>query len=119
MSEIISRELLNEVLGYKLKIDRVGAISYSELNYFFEDGDMESINIRELAHKCKVWAFSKGVSIYCIQYKVDNGEYCLYLYDIDRETEILDTRTDVMSFATEPEAIFKACQWILGNKDSK
>ncbi len=109
---MISKELLSEVLGKEVhdvretSVDNMYVIIYDDCWYTF--------NIHELAHKCKEWAFHRGVSIYCIQYKIDKGEYCVYIYDIHEETEILDTGVDDMTFTTESEAIIKACEWVLG-----
>ncbi len=121
---MISKELLSEVLGSEVKSYQTKEDNYSikknELGIIYASSGIIPvfgvINIHELAHKCKEWAFHRGVSIYCIQYKIDKGEYCVYIYDIHEETEILDTGVDDMTFATEPEAIFKACEWIKDNK---
>lgn len=65
-------------------------------------------NIYELAHKCKEWAFENGAAIQSrrmigIGYEVTG----IYL-----EGNILPP----FHARYEPEAIFKACQWILENK---
>ena len=76
-------------------------------------------NIYELAHKCKEWAVNLSPNKHALSsyprwgdirnYKKTNGSYyiCQHLVSgVQFEAE------------SEPEAIFKACQWIL-DKDSK
>ena len=127
---MIGKELLSEVLGYpktiesnvtyKLSITEVGQMDNNKL-YFHTDSfgmGINSINIYELAHKCKEWAThlspnKQALSSYprwgnLRDYQSTNGEYyvCQHLASgIQFEAE------------TEPESIFKACQWILENKD--
>lgn len=61
------------------------------------------INIYELAYKCKEWAFGK---MFFLSSGFDtDGAFCL-----DR----MNSKSFIAE--TEPEAIFKACQWILENK---
>ncbi len=118
MKEVISKELLSEVL----ECDCSKVVHKENTIDYIYDYDVtwsehiqyqsETINIYELAYECKEWAFHRGVSVYCVQYKIDKGEYCVYIYDIHEETEILDTGVDDMTFATESEAIFKVCEWI-------
>ena len=67
------------------------------------------INIYELAHKCKKWAFNKGyyLSSYydsplmhgCEVQRIASDPKLPLLLDIESESE--------------PEAIFEACEWIL------
>lgn len=101
---MISKELLSAVLGkvvrrieYKEEGKR---IYYDEL---VDDIDwIRSVNIHELAHKCKEWArVNRRYRIY------SESAGVAYLMEIE----------EIQHYAkTEPEAIFKACQWILENK---
>ncbi len=106
---MISKELLSEVLGYKDQVyyckNGCDGIEYT----FEEEGVYDSINIYELSHKCKEWLRGLGymVTIYthldtvAISLSVNGTQlYC----------------SPSMSVTPEPEAIFKACQWILDNK---
>ena len=108
---MISKELLSAVLKEKRVIlDYEISISKNEIHYGHIDIEEDGfINIYELAHKCKEWAISKG----WILHEVRNlKEYIIYFGGDYREP------SDDFRAETEPEAIFKACQWIL-DKDSK
>ena len=111
---MISKELLSAVLGltvvkvleldgailwYKGIVNIKGSPYAKELN----------INIYELAHKCKEWALNLGY----ILYSTIHGYECY----IDSRNFIDNTPVRFLA-ESEPEAIFKACEWIL-TKDSK
>ena len=107
---MISKELLSAVLGLHCGIK---SIKNSEVIYWFDCiGEIRehSINIYELAHKCKEWALKHP---YKVISKPDNvpglWEAYVNLSLTSKHGEVADT---------EPEAIFKACEWIL-TKDSK
>ena len=127
---MISKELLSKVLDnevpYQVKVHKI-IIKNNSLNYFYNSKDSggglfeanEYINIYELAHKCKEWAVNLSPNKHALSsyprwgdirnYKKTNGSYyiCQHLVSgVQFEAE------------TEPEAIFRACQWIL-DKDSK
>jgi len=93
--------LLSEVLG-------VTCNDNTEYNntILFHTKNKTGINIYELAHKCKEWAKNHGYLLYSVPdlciVKTFNLEYCV---DFGLDTEI--------------ESIFRACQWILDNKDSE
>ena len=104
MDEMIIEELLSEVLGVNIK--RV--INLSSPNKVYYDGELgtDVINIYELAHKCKEWAFDK---MFFLSSGFDtDGAFCL-----DR----MNNKSFIAE--TEPEAIFKACQWVLEKKERK
>lgn len=108
---MISKELLSEVLGYKISkayIEDTQSVKY--LNVFLDGDDTgiyDSINIHELAHKCKEWAYKQGFLL-----NSDSLGYCLHgCYEEDIIKVDQEWKSD-----TEPEAIFKACEWILENK---
>ena len=128
---MISKELLSTVLDnevpYQVKVHKI-IIKNNSLNYFYNSKDSggglfeanEYINIYELAHKCKEWAVNLSPNKHALSsyprwgdirnYKKTNGFYyiCQHLVSgAQFEAE------------TECEAIFKACQWILDNKDIK
>lgn len=105
---MISKELLSEVIGENITTINIidNMVIYSN---DFDDKPPYDINICELAHKCKVWAKTHGYDIKT---------------DVDGMYEIIDNNDDdnivIDSYAdTEPEAIFKACEWILQQKDNK
>lgn len=88
--------------------------------------EADSISIYKLAHKCKEWALSQGFSLSSSKPIVANDEgnqvfnywWCAYLHEINKESFEAPLMVTFNNFnsETEPEAIFKACQWILDNK---
>lgn len=119
---MISKELLSEVLNKKVIDDDISNIEIKDNtltfieDYWDEDEGSgfyrnHTINIYELAHKCKEWITSKdyylstfidfGVDNYFCKIKWFNSEYI-----IQNKKFIADT---------EPEAVFKAAQWVLDN----
>ena len=112
----ISKELLSEVLGFTV-VERYieDTVSFGlQIAYKDTDDEWAYINIYELANKCKEWALSKdyylraeqGINYY------DNLQWTCFLnINMDDGAEYIDYWN-----STEPEAIFKACQWILENK---
>ena len=121
---MISKKLLSEVLSlkYPIRIIHHFCKGQNALNYdlhvecaLFQ----ESINIYELAHRCKEWAYRKGYSLISGVFIVadDNGnavfDYfnsCLinYIEKENRKQVLNNFKSD-----TELEAIFKACEWII------
>jgi len=92
---IENREWNFEINGNTLKV------IYNITNCF--SGNWFTINIYELAHKCKEWAYNKGYEIVSLAHMIriyKNGYEVYYtnstLFDLDM--------------------FFKACQWILDNK---
>ena len=119
---IISKELLSEVLGIKEEICSIQLLfddTIVEWDTGSEDTTIkcDDINIYELAHKCKEWARKKGISIYCIQYKVGKGEYYLSLYDIANGDHVRGIEIDSITYDTEFEAVIKACEWVRVQND--
>ena len=112
---MISKELLSAVLGLHCGIK---SIKNSEVIYWFDCiGEIRehSINIYELAHKCKEWASINSYALESsvhMQPKRSSVAGCQIHWRY--ETEDLP----YFEAESEPEAIFKACQWIL-TKDSK
>lgn len=113
MELIISKELLSEVLGEKICIeDTRPYMQYSDLCYDIYENEIstKSINIHELAHKCKEWAF-------------DNGYYLTIYNDavdiiLQTNCKLIENITDD-SFKYSPMLVFKACQWILDQRTNK
>ena len=113
---MISKELLSSVLGLTvvkgLELEGIvlwynGIVNINNQPPYAKE---LNINIYELAHKCKEWALKHH---YKVISKPDNvpglWEAYVNLSLTSKHGEVADT---------EPEAIFKACQWIL-DKDSK
>ena len=117
---MISKELLSEVMPEWMAIESSGKYTYEygfdaiEFTLSFNDAlggkslSYGKINIHELAHKCKEWAYAKGYDLYStngwagLDPVGGDGGSCYWI--------------DEFTSDTEPEAIFKACQWILENK---
>jgi len=107
---MISKELLSEVLDEKVneeETDMEGKILLRHLNnkiWWHNDEQVKSINIYELAHKCKEWVRDK--------------EYMMTIYlHLDCIAVKLSERDIAFVADSEPEAIFKACEWIREQKD--
>ena len=107
------QKLLSTVLNKKVK-EGIGKITIIDnLVIFAYEGDdfLSDINLYELAHKCKEWAWKQDKEH--ITTTINTRKTLTGLY----KTCIND---DIEWFAkTEPEAIFKACQWILEQKDKQ
>ena len=119
---MISKELLTAIRedNYTVvDIDYFYEIEDKKIGYLLDNEQWYYINIYELAHKCKEWAVNFSPNKHALSsyarwgdirnYKKTNGSYyiCQHLVSgIQFEAE------------SEPEAIFKACEWIL-TKDSK
>lgn len=122
MSEIISKELLSEVLNDKtignvltdaktIEHKIFGDIKENEIAYYSAKNGWQIINIYELEHKSKEWAFNSGYEIVQLSKSVKiyrNGIEVFYLFSKidDKEIYCMDM-------------IFKCYQWILDNKDNK
>lgn len=113
---MISKELLSEVLciKYSFKIEDYNESNLNNLEWWQNEiykEQMHTINIYELAHKCKEWAKN-------VYNNIDFMVYGRGQCDLTIFTQPDDIKYN-FNADTEPEAIFKACQWILENKVSK
>jgi len=114
-NEIISKELLSEVLNLNMWKTETLTIS-TEYNKLYYNGITlgdygyyeytEHINIHELAHKCKEWAKNKG---YVIGVDLDK----VNIWSI-KEREVINHYEVYWEDYLEFE--FRACQWILESK---
>ena len=122
---MISKELLSEVLNIEI-IDYSIDTSQVRINQLWHEdtplnrelelfntiyGCMHSINIYELAHKCKEWAYSKHGYLLNSR-RTFKTKYLLGYCEVVKDCEFYYSEYS----NTEVEAIFKACQWILENK---
>ena len=114
---MISKELLSEICQTNLM--SLGKLEVVGSDICLYDCSMQPDiymcwNIYELAHKCKEWAVNLSPNKHALSsyprwgdirnYKKTNGSYyiCQHLVSgVQFEAE------------TEPEAIFRACEWIL------
>jgi len=129
---MISILLAEAVLEQQGRISTVQD-SRNEIAFYGKESEFLGIyNIYELAHKCKEWAFTKGYLVtsgtnYSDNYLDDlpnNDLINWYSYAIEKPTSFFQVMYEMdmpncFDGDTEHEAIFKACQWILDNKDSK
>ena len=110
MDYLQSKELLSEVLGKEVTNIQKGCTE-NELKitaYFGNVRQSFHINIYELAHKYKEWA--KSQKLFILSFPSPNEGLEGYWANLTNNTH--------RAFAaTEPEAIFKACQWILDNRN--
>ena len=111
---MISKELLTAIRedNYTVvDIDYFYEIEDKKIGYSLDNEQWYYINIYELAHKCKEWT---------IKY----SGWTLQSYTNERGSGICRIKVgdgqeiNKLIASSEPEAIFRACQWIL-NKDSK
>jgi hypothetical protein len=112
---MISKELLSEVIGErveKIKSIQGNTISFYTVSEWYRDhgeSELSSINIYELDHKVKEWAFDNR---YDISTSRSSKGYLAYVYQ--DEACGFDEWIHQTSFIKhEPEAIFKAGEWIL------
>jgi len=115
---MISKELLSEVLGYKINNIDVQN-NYIIIDYLvikWNDNRPNEINIYELAHKCKEWAFSLGLTVEtCKKIKIDIPITFIRVYCNKRKKYLKEYE---LSKTELYEADIRACQWVLDNKDT-
>ena len=136
---MISKELLSEVIGRKIRNiyleneEGDNFLRENEISYEYRIDmqgmgceDIEkAINIYELAHKCKEWALDNRWIISTMpmltEKKWRNTSVRLsHFYSAGKDRHLDGIyHNGRIEADTETEAIFKACQWILDNKDSK
>lgn len=109
---MISKELLREVLD--TYIEHVSTDTSDGYIEFEGHLDKCRINIYELAHKCKEWASKSNLDILSWY---DVMEEKVAIAKILQTCEEFNNSNVAFSAYNEPEAIFKACQWILDNKE--
>ena len=109
--DIISKELLSEVLGVK-----VIGYTYSMNKYCINHtkGFTENLNIHEIAFDCEQWIIKQGYEIKLVLDKDKN-----YIEILQGNINIQGCKWKSFLGASKLQAIFKACQWILDNKDKK
>ena len=104
---MISKELLSNVLNKNVSYF---VVRQNEITYTYDDCD-EDLNIYELAHKCKEWAYANNYNI--------ESDYEGYtrLSTVDTSTIVSKGSITIPFELSEPEAVFNDCQWILDNKE--
>jgi len=117
---MVSNELLSAVLDVDsdwfiddITIrDSLVIIDYGQYDGNF---DKDVFNIYELAHKCKEWANGNGADITSTNRQGIYSNKALALVDVDWRPD----EREIVEATTEPEAIFKACEWILQQTNQK
>ncbi len=107
---MISKELLSEVL----KLKECQYVRFVPENNHVEFHDMNSdMSICELVQLCKEWLYSKEYFIR-INHRLDNSVHVEIGKD---ETSFFGV--EHFHSNTETKAVFKACEYILKQKDNK
>lgn len=123
---MISNKLLREVLtiDYNFDMQPIKEWQTNTLEWYRTEVYKEhtySINIYELAHKCKEWAIKKGYTIRTEAYDyMENDSFSgTYWWVIRLRPKVWSENgcPNCGANNSEPEAIFKACEWVLDNKD--
>ena len=117
----ISKELLSEVFNinvHHIHTDTKDDVVGFRLDTTYGITD-RYINIHELQHRCKEWAFD---NMYMVRTNYENtidGKLCRV--SISKNCEFNEHGSWFYSTCsnTEPDVVFKAIQYILDNKDSK
>jgi len=116
MNKLISKELLSLVLD--TKIEKFKIVEEDNMMYF----GYTSLNLDTLGRLCKEWALKEG---YCLVSSIhDNNNYeskyciCEIMKPVYGSSSLYFPQENTIGSDTEPEAIFKACQWIL-EKEAK
>ena len=115
---MISKELLSEILGYKVDsiLSENTSLNPNGENIVFKrNGRVKSIDIYKLAFKAKEWAIDLGYEIF----SNTSGTVAIVYGDNDG---IWDWNTDkdfkeIYIKNNETEAIFKACEWVRKRKN--
>lgn len=105
MNAIISKELLGEVLGESIKSFQLDIGKYIAYQTNDVGGYNDTINIYELAHKCKEWAYDNGW--YIQERKCVSG-----IYEYMAQSKGLVVTPSFYD-------VFDLCQHILDNKATK
>ena len=133
---MISKELLSSVLGLTvvkgLELEGIvlwykGIVNINNQPPYAKE---LNINIYELAHKCKEWAFE-----FRFDNKPTNNRYYMQRSGYEDKFNVEKQKREKLGYMTltfgclghtktfyadtEPEAIFKASEWILNNKGIK
>ncbi len=118
-----SKELMSAVLGKNIEEIRISKLNYKNFLYNATKVDSGMISIYEFMYLCKEWAFQQRYNVYSLGKWRDSyrDTYLSYSVTIKTFEENIDYAmnkcyNDKFYADTEPEAVFKACEWILENK---
>lgn len=132
METLPSKELLSDVMGFHC--DNI-SMNETDIEYYeyvshkdvvdIEDKEFKIINIYELMHLMKEWAMSYEYYIYSRCRIKNRGASVTAIATTVKRTlfSIPDlSHTDIETYnkgKTEPEAVIKACEWILKETQCK
>ena len=111
---MISKELLSEVFEQEIRFIKYVANNTYEV-HFEKPIRLKYIiiNIYELAHKCKEWAYENNYYVYSTpSFALEGVAYIV-------EDNNIGKRLKTLQLGSEVEAVIKACEWILDNKEIK
>ena len=109
-----SKELLSEILGLEIqyfetdikKINNYINSTIKEGYIAYFNVEWKYINIHELTQKCKQWIYDKGFGLFI---SIEHPAYTLTIeLSLSGKSIYIDDESN-----TEPEAIFKTCEWLL------
>lgn len=122
MNDVISKELLSEVLDKEVTNIKMHHIN-DEYIYFDYIGKQSrivnevSIDIYKLAHKCKEWAYKQG---YILMSTIrTNSSLAICEFSKSGKHDYEDELYNNFRAHTEHEAVFLACEWILENNTTR
>ena len=103
LKEVIKKEIsITNFIDSSRKIYNIGSDVIIPTTYGSHD-----YNIYELAHKCKEWAETHNFNLVSsTSFQGDAQPCCMPVHSSGCEHNWVDANT-------EPEAIFKACEWIM------
>ena len=115
---MISKRLLKEIVNEEIigndpeSIDHIcgKAVAYQTPTIV-----IGRYNVYQLANKCKEWAFEKKKETIQSLKTYQDGKQIWYA----TTTTYFEAAMDGFYAETEPEAIFKACEWLIDNKKNK
>lgn len=119
MKQILNKELLGAVLGLK-DITNIKIYNTNIVSIEIQKETVLEINIYELVYKCKEWVYKNKYVVSSGLSKAFDGtvEYDCIIehFDTYYSKEDVDGYKQFIA-DSEEKAVFKACKWVLENKD--
>jgi hypothetical protein len=115
----LSKELLSEIL--QKEVVSIETTMFGHFNISLKNDYGTEINRYQLAHKCKEWA--KSLKCPPLGYTIESSLSTYSGYKDSnaggyRGNAVIPLERKGFFAPTEPEAVFKATQWILDQKDN-
>ena len=112
---MISKELLTGMRKDEYTILDIDYDSEdSKIGYLLSNNQWYFINIHELAHKCKQWAYDNFKYRLISGRSIGSDDKYVYFCTI----YLTNSEHYGIAAKTEPEVIFQACEWILKQKEN-